>query len=125
MARATGIGGVFLKAHDPKELALWYAKHLGITLSDPRGAMFLWSDEVPATTGMTIWSLFPGDTKYFGTGRQTAMVNFRVDDLDALLLQLEAAGVWVDSKRENYEYGKFGWIMDPEGNRVELWEPLG
>ena len=124
MARVTGVGGVFLKAHDPKELAAWYAKHLGITLSDPRGANFAWSDEVPAGTGMTVWSLFPGDTKYFGPGAQTAMVNFRVDDLDGLLRQLAEAGVWIDTKREDYEYGRFAWIKDPEGNRLELWQPL-
>ena len=124
MARVTGIGGVFLKAHDPKVLADWYSRHLGITLSDHRGANFAWTDEVPATTGMTVWSLFPVDTKYFGPGTQTAMINFRVDDLEALLQQLAEAGVWIDTKREDYEYGRFAWIMDPEGNRVELWQPL-
>jgi predicted enzyme related to lactoylglutathione lyase len=124
MARVTGIGGVFLKAHDPQDLAEWYAKHLGITLSDHRGANFVWADEVPAGTGMTVWSLFPGDTKYFGHGVQTVMVNFRVDDLDGLLRQLAEAGVWIDTKREDYDYGRFAWIMDPEGNRIELWQPL-
>jgi predicted enzyme related to lactoylglutathione lyase len=124
MARATGIGGVFLKARDPRALAAWYARHLGITLSDHRGANFLWTDEVPAGTGMTVWSLFPDDTRYFGSGHQTAMINFRVDDLDGLLRQLDADGVWIDAKREDYEYGRFAWIMDPEGNRVELWQPL-
>ena len=125
MARVTGIGGVFLKAHDPKALADWYSRHLGIELSAGHfGKNFLWTDEVPATTGMTVWSLFPVDTKYFGPGTQTAMINFRVDDLEALLQQLAEAGVWIDTKREDYEYGRFAWIMDPEGNRVELWQPL-
>jgi predicted enzyme related to lactoylglutathione lyase len=123
MARVTGIGGVFLKAHDPTELAEWYAKHLGIQLADYGGATFLWSDEIPAGSGMTTWSLFPGDTKYFGPGIQTAMINYRVDDLDQLLDQLQEAGVWIDPKREDHEYGRFAWIRDPEGNRIELWQP--
>jgi len=123
MARVTGIGGVFLKAHDPKDLTAWYAKHLGIVVSDYGGVKFLWTDDVPAGTGLTTWSLFPGDTKYFGPGVQTTMINYRVDDLDGLLQQLEAADVWIDPKRENHEYGKFAWIMDPEGNRIELWQP--
>ena len=95
MARVTGIGGIFLRARDPKSLSAWYAQHLGIQLADYGGATFLWSDEIPATTGMTTWSLFPEDTKYFGPGNekgpQQAMVNYRVDDLDALLTQLAAA----------------------------------
>jgi predicted enzyme related to lactoylglutathione lyase len=128
MARVTGIGGIFLRAHDPKALGAWYAKHLGIKLTEWGGAKFLWSDEVPPTTGSTAWSLFPVNTPYFGpgtpTGPQSAMVNYRVDDLDALLAQLEAAGVSIDPKRENASYGRFAWITDPEGNRLELWQPL-
>ena len=128
MARVTGIGGVFLRARDPKALSAWYAKNLGITLSDYGGATFLWSDEVPATTGMTTWSIFPEDTKYFGPGTdagpQAAMINYRVDDLDALLTQLAAAGVWIDPKRDNQSYGRFAWIKDCDGNRLELWQPL-
>lgn len=128
MARVTGIGGIFLRTRDPKSLQAWYAKHLGITISDYGGATFLWSDEVPPTTGMTTWSLFPEDTKNFGPGNekgpQQVMVNYRVDDLDALLTQLAAAGVTIDPKRESADYGHFAWIVDPEGNRVELWQPL-
>jgi predicted enzyme related to lactoylglutathione lyase len=124
MARVTGIGGVFLRARDPKALGAWYAQHLGIQLSEWGGAQFLWSDEVPATTGSTAWSLFPADTKYFGSGPQSCMVNYRVDDLDALLTQLAAAGVPIDPKRDDADYGRFAWITDPEGNRVELWQPL-
>jgi predicted enzyme related to lactoylglutathione lyase len=128
MARVTGIGGIFLRAHDPKALAAWYSQHLGIKLNDWGGAQFLWSDEVPPTTGSTAWSLFPVNTQYFGpgtpTGPQSAMVNYRVDDLDALLAQLKAAGVSIEPKRENASYGKFAWITDPEGNRLELWQPL-
>jgi predicted enzyme related to lactoylglutathione lyase len=128
MARVTGIGGIFLRARDPKALSAWYAQNLGIALSDYGGATFLWSDEVPATTGMTTWSIFPDDTKYFGPGTaagpQAAMVNYRVDDLDGLLEQLKSAGVTIDPKREDASYGRFAWIVDPEGNRIELWQPL-
>ena len=124
MARVTGIGGIFLRAHDPKALGAWYAQHLGIQLTEWGGAQFLWSDEVPPTTGSTAWSLFPADTKYFGPGSQSAMVNYRVDDLDALLAQLSAANVPIDPQREDSPYGRFAWITDPEGNRLELWQPL-
>jgi predicted enzyme related to lactoylglutathione lyase len=128
MARVTGIGGIFLRARDPKSLTAWYAQNLGIQLSDYGGATFLWTDEVPATTGMTTWSLFPEDTTNFGPGNkagiQQAMVNYRVDDLDALLVQLTAAGVTIDPHREAADYGRFAWIVDPEGNRIELWQPL-
>jgi predicted enzyme related to lactoylglutathione lyase len=124
MARVTGIGGVFLRSPDPKAMAKWYADHLGIRLSDFNGTGFQWSDEVPAGTGMTAWSAFPTDSGYLGERTQQAMVNYRVDDLDALLESLAAAGVWVDPKREDYSYGRFAWIRDCDGNRVELWEPL-
>ena len=124
MARVTGIGGVFFKSSDPKALTAWYAENLGIQMSDYGGASFLWSDEVPATTGQTAWSIFPETTKHFGGGSQEAMINYRVDDLDALLEKLAAAGVTIDPKREEASYGKFAWITDPDGNRVELWEPL-
>jgi catechol 2,3-dioxygenase-like lactoylglutathione lyase family enzyme len=120
MARVTGVGGVFLRSRDPKAMAKWYAEHLGITLSDFNGAAFAWSDEVPAGTGMTAWSAFPADTAYLGEATQQAMVNYRVDDLDALLVDLTAKGVWIDPKREEYGYGKFAWIKDCDGNRVEL-----
>jgi predicted enzyme related to lactoylglutathione lyase len=120
MAKAVGVGGVFLKARDPKALAEWYATHFGIQKIDDRSLMF----DGPESMGMTVFAHFPGDTKYFGEGPQTSMVNLRVDDLDALLGELERAGVRIDPKRENHEYGKFAWVWDPEGNRVELWQPL-
>jgi len=124
MARVTGIGGVFLRSPDSKALAKWYAEHLGIHLSDFNGAAFQWSDEIPAGTGMTAWSAFPQDTQYFGEGQQAAMINYRVDDLDALLTELAAAGVWIDPKRDDQSYGRFAWIKDCDGNRLELWQPL-
>ena len=123
MARVTGVGGVFLRSPDPKRLAQWYADHLGVPLTEWGGANFVWSDEIPAGTGSTAWSTFPDDTAYFGEGKQAVMVNYRVDDLEGLLEALAAKYVWIDPKRENAEYGRFAWIRDCDGNRVELWEP--
>jgi predicted enzyme related to lactoylglutathione lyase len=119
MAKAVGVGGVFLKAADPQKLAAWYSQHLGIPLQDGGTLAF----DGPESTGMTVFAHFPDSTKYFGEGPQQAMVNFRVDNMDELLKQLEGSAVRVDPKREDHEYGKFAWIWDPEGNRVELWEP--
>jgi predicted enzyme related to lactoylglutathione lyase len=124
MARVTGVGGVFLRSRDPKAMAKWYAENLGVKLADFNGTAFQWSDEVPAGTGMTAWSAFPDDTAYFGEGTQAVMIDYRVDDLDALLTELEAKGVWIDPKRQDEVYGKFAWIKDCDGNRVELWQPL-
>jgi predicted enzyme related to lactoylglutathione lyase len=118
MAKAVGVGGVFLKASDPKKLAAWYAEHLGIPSQDGSLAF-----DGPESMGMTVFAHFPESTKYFGDGPQQAMINFRVDDMDALLAQLASAGVRVDPKREDHEYGRFAWIWDPEGNRIELWQP--
>src|ERR1700712_23525 len=113
MARVTGIGGGVLKEENTKKRAVWYAKHLNVALSDYGGITFRWSDEVPKTTGATAWALFPETSKNFGTGPQTAMINYRVDDLDGLLAQMEKDGVTVDPKRDDYgEFGKFGWITD-------------
>ncbi|HEX7728687.1 MAG TPA: VOC family protein [Terracidiphilus sp.] len=119
MARAVGFGGVFLKAQDPKALSAWYVQHLGVPTLEGGEVAF----DGPAAMGMTVFSHFPANTKYFGDGPQQAMLNFRVDDLDALLTQLAEAGVRIDPKRDDYPFGKFAWIWDPEGNRVELWQP--
>jgi predicted enzyme related to lactoylglutathione lyase len=124
MARVTGIGGVFLKAKDPKALSAWYAEHLAIKLASYGGAKFSWSDEVPATTGSTAWMIFPATTKHFGPSGQTAMVNYRVDDLDGILAQITAGGGTVDPDRQEAPFGKFAWATDPEGNKFELWQPL-
>ena len=120
MAKAVGVGGVFFKARDPKALTAWYAEHLGIPKADHGSLTF----EGPESAGMTLFVPFAQDTKYFGDGPQQCMVNFRVDDLEGLLKKLEAAGVRIDPKREDYGYGPFAWIWDPEGNRIELWQPV-
>lgn len=120
----TGIGGVFFKSDSPKKLSEWYAKHLGLKLEPNGSVMFRWHDEKPFDkNALTVWSLFPKDTKYFEPSTASFMINFRVFNLDQLLEQLRNDGVQVDDKIEEYEYGRFAWIMDPEGNRVELWEP--
>ena len=120
MARVIGFGGIFFKARDPKALADWYAQHLGLNISGFGGAKFAEDAQRP---GSTLWCPFKEDTQHFAPSTKPFMFNFRVDDLEALLAQLRGAGVEVDAKVDKSEYGNFGWIMDPEGNRVELWEP--
>ncbi len=131
MERVTGIGGIFFKARDPKALRAWYRDMLGIG-GDDESAMFKWKDDegvenapAPRGEGMTIWSTFPTTTTYFAPSEASFMVNFRVRDLDAMLAQLRAAGADVDPKVDEAPWGRFGWVMDPEGNRIELWQPLG
>jgi predicted enzyme related to lactoylglutathione lyase len=124
MERVTGLGGVFFKADDPEKLYGWYAKHLGIKGKPGEGGVFPWRHaDDPQKPGMTVWSIFRRDTKYFGSSMSDVMLNYRVANLDDLLAALRAEGVWIDEKREDHEYGRFAWIMDPEGNRIELWEP--
>ena len=123
MARVTGVGGVFLRSKDPKALTQWYIDNLGIVASE-WGITFDWSDEGPKGTGSTAWSAFSPDDKHLGEPSQMAMINYRVDDLDALLGELTAKGVWIDPERMDESFGKFAWIKDCDGNRVELWEPL-
>jgi predicted enzyme related to lactoylglutathione lyase len=120
MARVTGFGGVFFKARDPKALSEWYAQHLGFEVKKFGGAKFF---DDSARAGYTVWSPFKEDTTYFAPSDKPYMLNFRVDDLHAMLEALRGAGVQVDARVDESEFGKFGWIMDPEGNRVELWEP--
>ena len=123
MQRVTGLGGVFLKADDPEGMYQWYEKHLGLKRQEGV-VLFHWRQAAdPEKPGTTVWSLFPRDTKYFDPSRSSSMINYRVADLDALLEALRAEGVTVDEKREDSEYGRFAWILDPEGNRIELWEP--
>jgi predicted enzyme related to lactoylglutathione lyase len=123
MQRVRGIGGIFFKAKDPKALAKWYADHLGVAVEEWGGARFVWKDEDPRGDAATVWSPFSADTTYFAPSSASFMVNYRVDDLDAMLAQLRAAGAQVEDKVEDSEYGRFGWVVDPEGNKLELWQP--
>lgn len=121
MKRVTGIGGIFFKARDPQALGEWYRQHLGLDVADWGGVAFRWADD--SATGTTIWSPFKDHTGYFAPSTAPFMVNFRVADLHALLAALRAEGCAVLDKVEESEYGKFGWVLDPEGNKLELWEP--
>jgi predicted enzyme related to lactoylglutathione lyase len=122
--RVTGIGGVFLRTRNQRSLLLWYRRHLGIRSSEFGG--FTFRADTSSTSsrgGSTTWSLFPKDTDYFGDRKQSAMINYRVDDLDAAIAHLRRSRVRLDPHQESYEYGKFAWAYDSEGNRFELWEP--
>jgi predicted enzyme related to lactoylglutathione lyase len=119
-----GIGGIFFKASDKAALAAWYRDNLGVPVEEAWGGASLhWQENNPHGDAHTVWSPLSSDTDYFAPSTKDFMVNFRVGDLDAMLRQLRANGCDVDDKVEDGEYGKFGWVMDPEGNRVELWEP--
>jgi predicted enzyme related to lactoylglutathione lyase len=124
MKRVTGIGGVFFKSRDPKALSAWYKTHLGIEVEEWGGAAFRWKGpDNPEGRGTTIWNPFASDTSYFAPSTAPFMINYRVEDLNALLAALQAEGVQVEQKVEESEYGKFGWVIDPEGNKLELWQP--
>lgn len=122
-----GLGGVFFKAQNPTSLATWYREHLGVPVEDPQkwtGAVLPWRDpREPGRMATTIWAAFKKETKYFDPSPAPFMLNFRVDDLDTTLARLRQEGVAVDDKVEEEENGRFGWAMDPEGNRIELWQP--
>ena len=125
MAKVTGIGGVFLKCRgDRAALAAWYQQHLGLPLETWGGAVLRWPDDKAGDQGLTVWSLADRDSQWFSPSESAYMINYRVDDLDALLAQLRAADVEVVGGPESHENGKFAWIMDPDGNKVELWEPM-
>jgi predicted enzyme related to lactoylglutathione lyase len=124
MKRVTGIGGVFFKAQDPAALQAWYKKHLGIDVQAWGGTAFTWTDaDGKPTAGTTAWSIFAAGSDYFAPSKSNFMVNYRVDDLAALLQALREEGCSVLDKTDDSEYGKFGWVLDPEGNKVELWQP--
>jgi catechol 2,3-dioxygenase-like lactoylglutathione lyase family enzyme len=124
MKRVTGIGGVFFKSPDPKRLSEWYRVHLGLNVEEWGGVSFQWSGaDNPAGTGTTIWNPFKADTDYFAPSAAAFMINYRVHDLHALLAALRAEGCRVEDKVDESEYGKFGWVLDPDGNKIELWEP--
>ena len=119
--RVTGIGGFFFKAKNPKELVAWYGKHLGFK-TDDYGSTFWWKD-ANGNDCSTQWSPFPEDTDYYNPSEKPFMQNFRVENLERLLNQLKSEGVIIIGTPETYDYGKFGWVLDPEGNKIELWQP--
>ena len=124
MQRVLGVGGIFIKAKDPAALREWYRRHLGINSEEWGGTAFAWRSATnPEGVGTTVWSVFEAKSEYFAPSSSPFMVNYRVANLHELLGALRAEGCMVDAKVEESEFGKFGWVMDPEGNRVELWEP--
>jgi predicted enzyme related to lactoylglutathione lyase len=119
MAKVTGLGGAFLRAADPQALYAWYEQHLGISGAVPDGCFTFPRETQRASIAV---AFFPKTSDYFPVS-QPSMLNFQVDDLDGVLAKLKAAGAVIDPKTEDYDYGRFGWFVDPEGNRVELWQP--
>lgn len=123
MKKVTGIGGIFFKCHDPEKIKQWYQTHLGVEI-DAYGAKFEWRQEDDSTKkGYTLWSPFKETTKYFEPSSKDFMINYRVENLEALVEDLKKEGVTVLDKIETYDYGKFIHILDAEGNKIELWEP--
>jgi predicted enzyme related to lactoylglutathione lyase len=124
MARVTGIGGVFFKAaRDPKALAAWYQQNLGFSIADFGGAILRWPDDHAEDKGVTVWHVAEPTTKWFAPSASSFMINYRVDDMAGLLDKLRANGVEIVQGPETHENGTFAWVMDPDGNKVELWEP--
>ena len=124
MARVTGIGGIFFKAKsDSKALAAWYQQHLGLALEPWGGAILRWPDDTANDGGVTVWALANSDSTWFAPSESSFMINYRVDDLLALLANLNEADIPTQQGPETHENGKFAWIMDPDGNKLELWEP--
>jgi glyoxylase I family protein len=119
MERVTGIGGMFFRAHDPTALARWYAEHLGVDNQLEGGDTLWWQERGP-----TVFAPFPADTDYFGRPEQAWMLNFRVRDLDAMVAQLRAAGIRIDQEETEEGAGRFARVTDPEGNPIQLWEPI-
>jgi predicted enzyme related to lactoylglutathione lyase len=123
MKRVSGIGGIFIKAKDPQAMYAWYEKHLGMKRDPAFQSVPLKSKDCETNEEvLTIWSLFPHDSKYFDPSTSPVMMNYRVADMDAVVNGLQSEGIQVLG-REDHEYGRFAWIMDPEGNKIELWEP--
>ena len=124
MKRVTGVGGIFMKSANPKAMRDWYQRHLGIDVQEWGGATFTWKGpQNPDGIGTTVWNIFDASSNYFDPSRSPFMVNYRVADLVALIAALRAEGCNVGEKVDESEYGKFGWVFDPDGNKIELWEP--
>jgi len=119
--RVTGLGGIFFKTKDPSKVKEWYKTHLGLN-TDKYGCTFWWKD-AEGKDCSTQWSPFAADTTYFKPSEKSFMMNYRVENLKELLKVLKKEGVTIVGEIEEYDYGKFGWILDPEGNKIELWEP--
>ncbi|EIT67836.1 MULTISPECIES: VOC family protein [Hydrocarboniphaga] len=125
MAKVTGIGGIFFKSrHDSAALAGWYQQHLGIALESWGGAILKWPDDKADDKGLTVWNVADKDSQWFSPSDSAFMINYRVDDLVGLISQLRLDGIPIVGGPESHENGKFAWIMDPEGNKIELWEPM-
>jgi predicted enzyme related to lactoylglutathione lyase len=125
MARVTGIGGVFFKStSDPKRLAAWYRDNLGLTPESWGGVILRWPDDHAGDGGTTVWHVAEPDSKWFSPSSSSFMINYRVDDLMALVEQMKKNGVEIVKGPDSDENGKFAWVMDPDGNKVELWEPM-
>ena len=124
MKKVTGIGGIFFKCKDPNKMKEWYNTHLGLNTND-YGATFEWKEATDSTkNGSTTWSPFAENTKYFEPSTKEFMINYRVDNLEALVEELKKEGVTIVDNIETYDYGKFIHIIDGEGNKVELWEAI-
>ncbi len=124
MKRVTGIGGIFFKAKDAPALQAWYKRHLGIDVQEWGGTAFTWTDsDGSPVAGSTVWSVEPADGEHFAPSRASFMVNYRVEDLRALVILLREEGCDVLGEIDESEYGLFAWVIDPEGNKVELWQP--
>ena len=122
--RVTGIGGIFFKCNDPEKVKQWYTKHLGIPAGQ-YGAMFEWREkDKPEREATTVWNPFGNNTKYFEPSEKPFMFNYRVENLEELLKALKEEGVEQVGEMQSFDYGKFAWIMDCEGNKIELWEPI-
>ncbi|GAB4201831.1 MAG: VOC family protein [Wenzhouxiangellaceae bacterium] len=125
MAKVTGIGGVFFKSNgDSAALRAWYQENLGMALADFGGAVLQWTDDQAEDQGLTVWHVAEKDSEWFSPSSSSFMINYRVDNLEEMLAQLRTNGVEIVNGPESHENGKFAWIMDPEGNKVELWEPM-
>lgn len=125
MAKITGIGGIFFKSTtDHKELSAWYAKHLGLEMEPWGGAILRWPNDTAEDGGLTVWNAAAKDTKWFSPSDSSFMINYRIDNMDEMVAQLNADGIEIIQGPESHENGKFAWIMDPDGNKIELWEPM-
>ena len=125
MAKVTGIGGVFFKSRgSSKELIDWYRKHLGVSLEEWGGVVLNWAEDKAEDGGMTVWHVADSDSEWFSPSTSDFMINYRVDDLEEMITDLKEAGVDLQQGPEYHENGIFAWIMDPDGNKIELWQAM-